>query len=191
MEFDEIKQSLLKEEWIDNIKYMSTGPRYNHIEIQGELYLQLRNYFKKSCNVSIEASLFLTKEDPSIIKADKNSIDNLIKLKKAELAPDVAVYCDKSQVFYRGYIGIPQLIIEVLSPSNSDDDLIVKKDLYEEYGVPEYWIVSPMSRKIWIYSLVENKYELKHSCTLNDKFKSVRFEDLEIDLSEVELIDEE
>nr|WP_297424217.1 Uma2 family endonuclease [Clostridium sp.] len=114
-----------------------------------------------------------------------------MKSKKAELAPDVAVYRDKSQVFYRGYIGIPQLIIEVLSPSNSDDDLIVKKDLYEEYGVPEYWIVSPMSRKIWIYSLVDNKYDLKHSCTLNDKFNSIRFEDLEIDLSEVELIDEE
>jgi Uma2 family endonuclease len=57
--------------------------------------------------------------------------------------------------------------------------------------VPEYWIVSPMSKKIWIYSLIDNKYELKYSCTLNDKFKSIRFEELEIDLSEVELIEEE
>ena len=191
MEFNELNTSIIKEEWINNIKFMSPRPRYNHIELQGELYLQLKNYFKKSCNVSIEASLFLTKEDPTIIKSDKNRIDDLIKLKKAEVAPDVAVYCDKNQIFYRGYIGIPQLIIEVLSPSNSDDDLIVKKDLYEEYGVPEYWIVSPMSKKIWIYSLVNDKYELKHSCTLNDKYKSVRFKDLEIDLSEVELIEEE
>ena len=191
MEFNKIKQSLLKEEWIYTIKYMPPRPRYNHIELQGELYLQLKKYFKKSCNVSIEASLFLTKEDPSIIKGDKNFMDNLIKSKEAEVVPDVAVYCDKNQIFYRGYIGIPQLIIEVLSPSNSDDDLIVKKDLYEEYGVTEYWIISPMSKKIWIYSLTDNKYELKHSCTLNDKFKSIRFEDLEIDLSEVELIEED
>ena len=191
MEFNDMRQSLLKEEWIENIKYMTPRPRYNHIELQGELYLQLKNYFKKSCNVSIEAALFLTKEDPCIIKADKNSIDNLIKSKKAEVAPDVAVYCDKNQIFYRGYIGIPQLIIEVLSPSNSDDDLIVKKDLYEEYGVAEYWIISPMSKKIWIYSLIDNKYELKHNCTLNDKFNAIRFEDLEIDLSEVELIEED
>ncbi|EQB90253.1 hypothetical protein M918_00995 [Clostridium sp. BL8] len=103
----------------------------------------------------------------------------------------MAVYCDKNQIFYRGYIGVPQLIVEVLSPSNSDDDLIVKKDLYEEYGVSEYWIVSPMSRKIWIYELVDNKYELRHNCTFNDKFKSIKFEDLEIDLSEIELINEE
>lgn len=191
MESNKEKLSLLKEEWINNVKYMLPRPRYNHIELQGELYLQLKNYFKKSCNVSIEASLFLTDEDPSTVKADKNSLDSLIKSKKAEVAPDLAVYCDKNQVFYRGYIGIPQLIIEVLSPSNSDDDLITKKDLYERYGVPEYWIVSPMSKKIWIYSLINNKYELKNSCTLNDKFKSIRFQELEIDLSEVELTPED
>lgn len=182
---------LHKEEWINTIKYMSPRPRYNHVELQGEIYLQLKQYFKKTCNVSIEAALFLTKEDPKVIKSDKNKIDELIKSKRAEVAPDVAVYCDKNQIFYRGYIGVPQLIVEVLSPSNSDDDLIVKKDLYESYGVSEYWIVSPMSKKVWIYELVNDKYELKNSCTLKDKFKSTRFDELEVDLSEVELIDEE
>lgn len=182
---------LQKEEWINAIKYMSPRPRYNHVELQGEIYLQLKQYFKRKCNVSIEAVLFLTKEDPQIIKNDKNKIDELIKSKQAEVAPDVAVYCDKNQIFYRGYIGIPQLVVEVLSPSNSDDDLIVKKDLYESYGVTEYWIISPMSRKVWIYELIDNKYELKHSCTLSDKFKSTRFDELEVDLSEVELIGEE
>ena len=100
-----------KEEWINNIKFMSPRSRYNHIELQGEIYIQLKKYFKKSCNVSIEAALFLTKDDPSEIKSDKNKIDSLVKSKKAEVAPDVAVYCDKNQVFYRGYIGIPQLVV--------------------------------------------------------------------------------
>ena len=188
----DIKEDFLqKEEWINNIKFMSPRPRYNHIELQGEIYMQLKQYFKKRCNVSIEAALFLTKDDPIEIKNDKNKSDLLVKSKKAEVAPDVAVYCDKNQIFYRGYIGIPQLVVEVLSPSNADDDLIVKKDLYEKYGVPEYWIISPMSKKVWIYMLIDNKYELKNSCTLNDKFTSTRFEELEIDLSEVELIVEE
>lgn len=127
-----------KEEWINNIKFMSPRSRYNHIELQGEIYIQLKKYFKKSYNVSIEAALFLTKDDPLEIKSDKNKIDSLVKSKKAEVAPDIAVYCDKNQVFYRGYIGIPQLVVEVLTPSNADDNLIVKKDLYEKYGVPEY-----------------------------------------------------
>lgn len=115
--------------------------------------MQLKQYFKKRCNVSIEAALFLTKDDPIEIKNDKNKIDLLVKSKTAEVAPDIAVYCDKNQIFYRAYIGIPQLVGEVLSPSNADDDLIVKKDLYEKYGVPEYWIISLMSKKVWIYYL--------------------------------------
>lgn len=39
--------------------------------------------------------------------------------------------------------GIPDLVIEILSPSNSDHDLKTKRKLYESAGVPEYWIVSP------------------------------------------------
>ena len=191
MELNKYNMHELKEEWIDNIKYMTPRPRYNHIELQGELYFQIKTYFKKSCNVAFEGALFLTKDSPVEVKEDKNKLNELIKSKKAEVAPDVAVYCDKNQIFYRGYIGIPQLIIEILSPSNSDDDTIAKKSLYEEYGVPEYWIVSPMSKKVWIYLLVDNKYELKNNCTLNDRFKSIRFEELEIDLSDVELIEEE
>ena len=38
-----IKEEFLqKEEWIDTVKYMSPRPRYNHIELQGEMYLQLK-----------------------------------------------------------------------------------------------------------------------------------------------------
>jgi len=86
----DIKEDFLqKEEWINNIKFMSPRPRYNHIELQGEIYMHLKQYFKKRCNVSIEAALFLTKDDPIEIKNDKNKINLLVKSKKAEVAPDV------------------------------------------------------------------------------------------------------
>lgn len=146
---------------------MSPRSRYNHIELQGEIYMQLKQYFKKRCKVSIEAALFLTKDNSIEIKSDKN------------------------QIFYRGYIGIHQLVVKVLSPSNYDDDLIVKNDLYEKYGVLEYWIVSLMSKKVWVYALIDDKYKLQHSCNLSDKYTSTRVEELEIDLSYVELIVEE
>ena len=64
----DIKEDFLqKEEWINNIKFMSPRPRYNHIELQGEIYMQLKQYFKKRCNVSIEAALFLSKRVTSSI----------------------------------------------------------------------------------------------------------------------------
>lgn len=36
-----------KEEWINNIKFMSPRSRYNHIELQGEIYIQLKNILRK------------------------------------------------------------------------------------------------------------------------------------------------
>ena len=63
----DIKEDFLqKEEWINNIKFISPRPRYNHIELQGEIYMQLKQYFKKRCNVSIEAALFFKRVTSSL-----------------------------------------------------------------------------------------------------------------------------
>ncbi len=43
----------------------------------------------------------------------------------------------------RGCEGIPDLVVEILSPSNSRHDLAVKRELYARYGIPEYWIIDP------------------------------------------------
>lgn len=40
-------------------------------------------------------------------------------------------------------IGIPDLIVEILSPSNPRHDTDLKRSTYERTGVPEYWIVDP------------------------------------------------
>ena len=42
----------------------------------------------------------------------------------------------------RGCEGIPDLVVEILSPSNRARDLAVKRELYARYGVPEYWILN-------------------------------------------------
>ncbi|NMM65977.1 Uma2 family endonuclease [Clostridium sp. P21] len=55
--------------------------------------------------------------------------------KGAELVPDVVVYCDRGYVFKRGFLGVPQLVVEVLSPSNADDDTEIKKGAYRKLGV--------------------------------------------------------
>ena len=44
MELNKYNMHELKEDWIDNIKYMTLRARYNHIELQEELYFQIKTY---------------------------------------------------------------------------------------------------------------------------------------------------
>ena len=53
----------------------------------------------------------------------------------------------------RGVEGPPDLLVEVLSPSNRDHDLRLKRALYGRAGVREYWLVDPEARTIEILAL--------------------------------------
>ncbi len=53
----------------------------------------------------------------------------------------------------RGVEGPPDLMVEVLSPSNRGHDLLTKRALYARAGVREYWIVDPMARSVEILTL--------------------------------------
>lgn len=55
--------------------------------------------------------------------------------------------------------GVPDLLVEVLSPSHPERDLIVKRGLYARNGVGEYWIVDPADRSVQILKLSGNRYE--------------------------------
>ena len=48
----------------------------------------------------------------------------------------------------RGIEGSPDLVIEVLSPSNRTHDVLTKRELYRRGGVREYWMVDPDDRSI-------------------------------------------
>jgi Uma2 family endonuclease len=52
-----------------------------------------------------------------------------------------------------GVEGPPDLLFEVLSPSNRDHDVLTKRALYGLAGVREYWIVDPDARTVEILSL--------------------------------------
>lgn len=56
--------------------------------------------------------------------------------------------------------GVPDLIVEVISPSSIRIDRHVKFDTYERAGVPEYWIVDPKARLVEVYTLARGEYAL-------------------------------
>jgi Uma2 family endonuclease len=72
--------------------------------------------------------------------------------------PDLTVICDMDKVDQRGCFGVPDLLVEIVSPGNSRHDMNVKFQLYENSGVAEYWIIQPQERSVLIYYLKGKKY---------------------------------
>lgn len=59
----------------------------------------------------------------------------------------------------KGLKGAPDLVIEVLSPSTSQLDFEEKKQVCENFGVQEYFIVDPNSKSVYTFSLNNKEYE--------------------------------
>jgi Uma2 family endonuclease len=62
----------------------------------------------------------------------------------------------------RGIYGPPDLVVEIVSPGkkNAERDLVEKFAIYEQFGVQEYWIVTPYLEEIKLYGLKDNRYSL-------------------------------
>lgn len=58
----------------------------------------------------------------------------------------------------RGVEGAPDLLIEILSPSNPEHDRVRKRGIYARGGVPEYWLVTPRTAAIEVLALDGSVY---------------------------------
>jgi len=84
-----------------------------------------------------------------------------------------------------GVMGAPDLIIEIISPGTARYDRGDKEDLYERFGVKEYWIADPKYQSIEVYALKNDRYKLVGFATKEEKITSSVLKDLELDLSEL------
>jgi Uma2 family endonuclease len=55
--------------------------------------------------------------------------------------------------------GAPDLVVEVVSESSRRMDEVVKRKLYERFGVREYWVVDPVVETVKVYRLGDDRYE--------------------------------
>lgn len=96
--------------------------------------------------------------------------------------PDISVICDSTKLDERGCFGAPDLIVEILSPSNSRVELQNKFELYEEFGVREYWIIHPAENTLQINVLVNGIYQPSRLFTSGQKVTSTVLPGFELDL---------
>lgn len=126
---------------------MSPAPATRHQRIAWELSGQIRDFLKgKDCEG------FAAPFDVRLDDTDNADAENLTVVQ-----PDISVICDPDKIDERGCKGAPDWIIEIISPATASRDYILKRELYEKYGVKEYWLLHPSDRILTVFRMGEMK----------------------------------
>lgn len=162
-------------EYIDGKIYLLASPAVNHQRIIRKIFGKFISWFDgKDCES------FTSPFDVTLCKGEKEEKNiNIVQ-------PDILVICDQENINEDDrYLGTPSLIIEVLSKSSKNHDIIRKLELYRTTSIKEYWIVNPFSEEINLFSF--NKGDIKEIATFKNKevIKSIVFEGLKISLSDI------
>jgi Uma2 family endonuclease len=125
---------------------MMAPPATNHQDIHRELFLQLGNFLKGKL-YKVYSAPFAVRLFPQDDLGDDTVVE-----------PDIVVICDQSKIDKQGCKGAPDLVIEILSPSNIRHDRIVKFQKYLAAGVREYWVVDGDNRAVEVHILRDGGY---------------------------------
>jgi Uma2 family endonuclease len=75
--------------------------------------------------------------------------------------PDVIFIAkERLSIIRSSVMGAADLVAEVISPESRRRDRIDKRDLYEQHGVREYWLIDPEAETIEVLHLNAGEYQL-------------------------------
>ena len=98
--------------------------------------------------------------------------------------PDLLVVCDKGKLGKGSVNGAPDLVIEIVSPSNSYKGMFYKFHYYLEAGVREYWIIEPEMKKVQVH-IYQNGHYFSTIYKNNDRIPVSVLPGLEIALGDL------
>ena len=140
--YENLPESTLAEV-IDNKIYMSPSPVDHHQRI----------------SVHLTAQFFLFARQHDLGEVFAAPFDVYLDEKKNLVQPDLLFILKENAHIVQGHVhGSPDMIIEILSPSNKKRDLITKKSLYEKFAVKEYWIIDPETNAAFGFQLQKGVY---------------------------------
>ncbi len=155
------------------------APSRRHQQISRDLNGILYNFFKRN-----PCEFYAAPFDVRLLDKRKSAKAN--KDVYSVVQPDICVICDESKLDTKGCLGAPDLVIEILSPGNSKKEMRLKKLLYEENDVREYWIVDPEHENVFQFVLTEDGVYSPPKIFLDDEVLDCAiFPELKVILHEV------
>jgi Uma2 family endonuclease len=107
---------------------------------------------------------------------------DLILESSSVLQPDLLFVSSAHEhiITERAIEGVPDLVLEILSPTTTRTDRVTKAQIYARYHVPSYWIVDPEKQNIEIYLLEGAAYRLAATLEGKTPMPAPPFEELKI-----------
>jgi Uma2 family endonuclease len=133
-------------ELIDGIAYALAAPNTEHQLIVSTLHGEFYDYLKGKRCKAIPAPY-----DVRLFYEEDESDDTVVQ-------PDLVVVCDPEKLGKEGCRGAPDLVVEILSPSNTAFEMHRKLNLYRKAGVREYWVIDPEEKLVEVYRLDGDRY---------------------------------
>ncbi|MCD7841088.1 MAG: Uma2 family endonuclease, partial [Lachnospiraceae bacterium] len=112
-------------ELIDGVFYDMAAPTLIHQAIGSRVWRSFDAYIGKNLG---SCMAFTAPVDVQLDCDDKTIVQ-----------PDVLIICEPSKLRRERVYGAPELVVEVLSPSTSKKDRLLKLTKYKKAGVREYW----------------------------------------------------
>jgi Uma2 family endonuclease len=157
-------------EIINGELFMVPAPNLSHQDISRNLEYLMWNYVReKNLGVVYDAPVDVVLSEENVFQPDIVFVsrDNFGILKE------------------KAIFGAPDLVVEIISPSSIYNDMNVKKEIYEKFGVKEYWIVDPANKAIQIFTLEGGKFKLHFFGYETGKASSKIIQGFEVELEEI------
>jgi Uma2 family endonuclease len=161
-----------RHEIIDGDHYVTPAPRTKHQRTSANLTVALASFVKSR-------GLGLVLAAPSdVILSDENVVQpDLLFVSAAHAA---IVTEDNIR-------GAPDLVVEIVSETTRKKDEVTKRELYERFGVQEYWVADPELETVKVFRRAQQGYgrAVELSKEANDVLTTKLLADCKLALTEI------
>ena len=140
----ELPESNLPTELWDGELIMSPAPSFLHQEIVVRFHDLLRAWVRQR----------------QLGKTGIAPLDMVLTTRRATQPDVVFISNERLGIIKERIMGAADLVAEVISPGSRRRDRIDKRDLYEQHGVREYWLIDPEAETVEVLSLESGTYQL-------------------------------
>ncbi|MCL2067240.1 MAG: Uma2 family endonuclease [Treponema sp.] len=131
---------------INGEAFLMSSPTVEHQAILIELSTQFHIWLRgKPCRV------FAAPLDVRLFPEEDGSDDTVVQ-------PDLLVVCDINKLAKGSVNGSVDLAVEIISPSTSKKELLLKFQAYLDSGVREYWVIDPEQKLVQVHIYENGKY---------------------------------